>query len=153
MKPLIVLLASFGVITFGSRIFLKDWNLEFAGNLAMCLMLILTASGHLLFTKGMEKMVPPFIPFKTLVVYITGAAEIILGLALLLHATRFPAGIALIILFLLLLPANIYAAMNHLNMENPAQKGPGPAYLWFRIPLQALFIGWIFYFSIWGSII
>lgn len=75
-------------------------------------------------------------------------AEITLGLALLFSATRQPAAIALIVLFCLMLPANIYAAMNHINYETGENNGKRPAYLWFRIPLQLFFIAWIGYFSL-----
>ncbi len=148
MKPLVVLLSVFVAGSVISRIVLKDWNLPFAGNLAMCLMLMLTASGHILFTKGMAMMLPPFVPFKNLIIYLTGIAEVILGLALLFPSVRGLAGLSLIVFFILLLPANIYAAIKHLDLEQAAYAGPGPRYLLFRIPLQLLFIGWVAYFSI-----
>ena len=58
MKPLIILLACFTATTLISRLFFNNWNLPFAGNLAMCAMLFLTAAGHVLFTKGMILMIP-----------------------------------------------------------------------------------------------
>jgi uncharacterized membrane protein len=148
MKPLIVLLSVFVVSTVIFRIVGKDWNLSFSGNLAMFLMLMLTASGHILFTRGMTMMLPPFIPFKTPVIYLTGIAEVLLGAALLFPSFRHIAGIALIVFFILLLPANIYAAFRHVDIEQATYTGPGLAYLWFRIPLQLLFIGWLVYFSL-----
>jgi uncharacterized membrane protein len=148
MKPLIVLIASFIATTFISRLILNDWNFAFAGNLAMCLMLFLTASGHVLFTKGMAMMIPPIIPWRTFMIYLTGFAELALGVGLLFHSSRHLSGIGLIALFVLLLPANIYAATKHLNLEKATYSGPGPGYLWFRVPLQLLFIGWVIYFSL-----
>jgi uncharacterized membrane protein len=148
MKPLIVLIASFAATTLISRLCLNHWNVNFAGNLAMCLMLFLTASGHILFTKGMTMMIPPIVPLKTFLVYLTGVAELALGIGLLFHSSRHVSGAILIAFFVLLLPANIYAAQRHLNLEKATYSGPGPAYLWFRIPLQLLFIGWVIYFSI-----
>ncbi|MES2428861.1 MAG: hypothetical protein V4560_17900 [Bacteroidota bacterium] len=148
MKPLIVLIAVFIIATIVSRLFLNDWNLPLAGNIAMCFMLFLTASGHVLFTKGMEMMLPTFVPFKTFVIYFTGIAEVLLGIALLISPLRSLAGVALLILFGLMLPANIYAAMKHIDIEKATYTGPGLGYLWFRIPLQILFIAWVFYFSI-----
>ncbi|MFD2865457.1 DoxX family protein [Mucilaginibacter antarcticus] len=144
MKPTITLLAAFTILTLLSRLFFKDWNLLIAGNLSMCLMLFLTASGHFLFTKGMTMMIPPIIPCKTLLVYLSGLAEVVLGIAILFQSTRFLAGVALIILFLLLLPANIFAAFKHLNIEKGSYTGPGLAYLWFRVPLQLFFILWVY---------
>ena len=151
MKPLIVLLATFTATVFISSTFFGNWNLPFAGNLAMCLMLFLTASGHVLFTKGMTMMIPPPIPFKTFLIYFTGIAEVLLGLALLFPTLRPISGVALIVFFVLLLPANIYAAVKRVDIEKGTYAGPGPKYLWFRVPLQLLFIGWVIFFSITGS--
>jgi uncharacterized membrane protein len=111
-------------------------------------MLFLTASGHFLFTKGMTMMVPPFMPYKTFLVYLTGVAELALGIGLLFHSSRHLAGILLIAMFAFLLPANIYAASKRLNYQKADHTGAGLSYLWFRVPLQLLFFGWLIYFSL-----
>ena len=54
----------------------------------------------------------------------------------------------MIVLLCLMLPANIHAAMRHLNYETGETNGHGPKYLWFRIPLQLFFIAWIGYFAL-----
>lgn len=95
----------------------------------------------------MVMMLPPAIPFKLAVVYLSGVVEIVLGIMLLFPAGRSIAGYMLIFLFIVMLPANIYAAMIHLNMEKANLEGPGVEYLYFRLPLQVLFIGWVLYFS------
>ncbi len=148
MKPFYLLLAVFVLSTSIAKLTTGSWNLPFGGNLAMALMLCFTALGHFLFTKGMILMVPGFIPFKRELIYLTGIAEIILGIALLFPSVRAYAGVALIIFLLLMLPANIYAAVNHVNYEKASFDGPGLSYLWIRIPLQAIFIAWLYYFSI-----
>jgi len=147
MKPLIVLLVTFLLSLIIARLSTGEWSLLFAGNVAMCCMLLLTAFGHFKFTNGMVMMLPPVIPFKTVVVYISGIMEIILGIMLLFPPTRNIAGNLLIILFIVLLPANIYAASINLNIEMANHEGPGYGYLYFRVPLQLLFIGWVLYFS------
>lgn len=149
MKPLIVLPGVFTIALLIARFTTGSWHLLFSGNLAMCLMLFLTAAGHFMFTKGMMLMIPSFLPYKAALVYLTGVLEILLGAALLVPALRVPAGYILILFFALLLPCNIYAAMQHLNMEKAAYDGPGPRYLWFRVPLQLLFTGWVYYFSVY----
>jgi len=148
MKPLIVLIAVFVSSTIISKLIMGDWKLIYSGNLAMFAMLILTSIGHFMFTKGMVLMMPNIIPFKKEMVYGTGIAEILLGLALLFPQTRYRAGIALIILFILMTPANIHAAVKHINLEKASFDGNGPRYLWFRIPLQILFIAWVWYFAL-----
>jgi uncharacterized membrane protein len=148
MKPFALLVIVFGITSAISKFAIGNWNMHFAGNLAMFLMLCLTASGHFMFKKGMALMIPPVIPFKTQLVFITGIAEIILGLCLLFPTIRVDAGYALIIFFLLILPANIYSAIKHINIEKGTYDGPGLTHLWFRIPLQLFFIAWIYYFSV-----
>lgn len=148
MKPFALLLIAFAIASLISKFAAGNWHLPFAGNLAMFLMLCLTASGHFMFKKGMALMIPPFLPFKARLVSLTGIIEIILGLCLLIPAARVDAGYALIVFFLLILPANVYAAIKHINIEKGTYDGPGIPYLWFRIPLQLFFIAWIYYFSV-----
>ena len=148
MKPLVVLLIVGLLSAAIAKLTTGDWRPTLAANIGMCVMLLFTALGHFKFTKGMVAMIPRPIPFKKPLVHATGIAEIALGLALLFPATRQIAAIALIALFCLMLPANIYAAKNHINYETGETNGKGLAYLWFRIPLQLFFIAWIGYFSL-----
>ena len=148
MKVLLVLIISFILTTVISRLFVDDWNIMLSGNVAMMLMLWFTSLGHFMFTKGMVMMMPSFIPFKGALVYLTGIMEIVLGALLVVNATRHIAGIILLVMFVVMLPANINAAIKHVNFEKATYDGSGTGYLWFRIPLQILFIAWILYFSI-----
>lgn len=147
MKPLIVLLIVFVISLITLRIIKATYEVAQSGVIAMSMMLIFTAIGHFAFTKGMSMMLPKFIPFKVSIVYLTGVFEIVLAIGLLVPKFRYITGWALIVFLLLLLPANIYAAINHVNIQKGTFDGNGPAYLWFRIPLQILFIAWA-YFSV-----
>jgi uncharacterized membrane protein len=148
MKVLLILICFFCISAVASKIFSNSWSLRFSGNLAMCAMLCFTAMGHFLFTKGMALMIPDWIPFKISIVYLTGIIEILLGIGLLFPHLRFVFGLITIAFFLLIIPANIHATFKHLNFETATFDGKGPSYLWFRIPLQAIFIGWVIFFSI-----
>ncbi|WPV02512.1 hypothetical protein SNE26_12055 [Mucilaginibacter sp. cycad4] len=148
MKVLLVLIISFILTAMVSRLFMGDWNLMLCGNVAMMLMLWFASLGHFMFTKGMVMMMPTFIPFKGTLVYLTGVMEIVLGPLLIINATRHIAGIILLIMFVIMLPANINAAIKHVDFEKATYNGSGTGYLWFRIPLQVLFIAWVLYFSI-----
>jgi len=111
---------------------------------ALGVMLVLTASAH--FVPGsvsampnhadLARIVPPFVPFPNAVVYATGVLEILGALGLVISATRGAAGLSLAALFVLLLPANIYAAVAGV----PFHDGQ-PSPLWLRIPEQMLYIG------------
>jgi uncharacterized membrane protein len=111
-------------------------------------MLIVTGIAHFAFTKGMTMMLPSFVPQKEIVIYATGVLEFAGAAGILLPGFRVRTGWLLIIFFILLLPANIYAAMNHINLKTATYDGDGPIYLWFRIPLQIFFIAWVYYATI-----
>lgn len=149
MAVIIVLLVSFLGSIGVSRLWIGDWNYIMSGNIAMCIMLLFTAMGHFKFPKGMAMMVPKFIPYKTELVYLTGFIEIVAGLALLFTQFRNVAGWYLILFFVAILPANIYAAMHRLDYQKGTYDGKGMPYLWFRVPMQIFLILWVWYFAIY----
>ncbi|AYF76137.1 hypothetical protein D7D52_22430 [Nocardia yunnanensis] len=80
-------------------------------------------------------MVPSFIPFPDFTVYATGVLEYLGALGLVLERFRRPAGLALALMFVLLLPANIHAAVDHISFH-----GDPATPLWFRVPEQLVYI-------------
>lgn len=148
MKVLIVLIATFFMGSVIAKIATDNWHFISNGNVAMCVMLCFASMGHFRFTNGMTLMMPEFIPFKKKVVYFTGMAEIALGVGLLFPSLRYIFGIIVVIFFILILPANINAAIKHVNLEAASYEGKGTSYLWFRIPMQVFFIIWVIYFSL-----
>ncbi|MFD7153157.1 hypothetical protein ACFV9C_01075 [Kribbella sp. NPDC059898] len=83
----------------------------------------------------MVRMVPPFLPYADALVYLTGVLELLGAAGLVITATRKPGGYALAALFVGLLPANIYAAIDHVPFAGaPAEP------LWQRIPEQILYL-------------
>jgi uncharacterized membrane protein len=148
MKPLFVLLGAFIISLLVTKLFTKTFDYPLSGRIAMAVMLVFTAIGHFAFTKGMMMMLPDFIPYKTEVIYLTGVIEIIAAVGLLIPNFRVWTGWALILFFILLLPGNIKAAIDHIDFEKGTFDGNGPDYLWFRIPLQILFIVWTYFSAI-----
>lgn len=144
MKPLIVLLLSFAISIFVIKIIKKEYDFALSARIAMSIMLLFTAIGHFVFTKGMSMMIPEFIPFRESVVYLSGIFEILLALGLLIPKFQTVSGWALIVFLLLMLPANVYASVNNVNYQKGTFDGNGLIYLWFRIPLQILFIVWTY---------
>lgn len=148
MKPLIILLSSFLISLIVIKITNKEYNFALSGRIAMSIMLLFTAIGHFVFTKGMSMMIPKFIPYKETFVHLTGIFEILLAISLLIPRLKYISGWTLIIFLLLMLPANIYASINNINYQKGTFDGNGLAYLWFRIPLQFLFIIWTYFSAI-----
>lgn len=144
MKPLFVLIISFLLATVFVKLIKKEYNFAFAARIGMALMLCFTAIGHFAFTKGMSMMIPPVVPFKMSLVYLTGVLEVALGIGLLVPRFQVLSGWVLIIFLVLMLPGNVYAAIHNVNYQKGSFDGPGLSYLWFRVPLQLLFIGWTY---------
>lgn len=144
MKPLIVLVAVFAVAIVVLRVVNGQFEFAFAARVGMASMLVFTAIGHFTFTNGMAMMIPPVIPFKKFMVYLTGVFEIVAAVGLSLSQYYRMTGWVLIGFFIIMLPANIYAAVKNVNYEKGTYDGPGLKYLWFRVPLQILFIGWVY---------
>lgn len=144
MKPLILLIVVFLVAALVIRLATPATDFALAARIAMAAMLLFTAMGHFMFTKGMTMMLPASIPFKTAIVYVTGILEIVGAVGLLIPSVRTGVACALIVFFILLLPANIYAAILHIDYEKGTYAGKGLSYLWFRVPLQILFIAWVY---------
>jgi len=148
MKPFFILLSSFCLALIGTKIFYHNWNVFFAGNLAMAVMLLFTAIGHFVFSKGMMMMLPDFIPFKKIIVYFSGLIEIVAAIGLLIPLYRYITSVLLILFFICILPANIHAALKKIDYQKGTYEGSGINYLWFRIPLQIFFIAWVWFFGI-----
>ena len=144
MKPLIVLLLSFTISAFVIKMIKKEFDIALSARIAMSIMLVFTAIGHFVFTKGMSMMIPNFMPYKDALVFLTGVFELLLAIGLLIPKLIIITGWTLIVFLFLMIPANIYASMNNVNYQKGTFDGNGLVYLWFRIPLQFLFIGWVY---------
>ena len=144
MAPLIVLLITFVIALFTIRLTRKHYDIALAARIALSVMLLFTAIGHFAYTKGMAMMLPPFIPYKTQMVYFTGIVEILAAIGLQVPKFRVLAAWLLILFFILVLPANIYAAIHQIDYQKGNNEGKGTGYLWFRVPLQILFIVWTY---------
>ena len=148
MKPFIVLLSVFALSLVSARILRGNFECAWSARAAMSVMLMFTAVAHFIFTEGMAMMLPDFIPRKTEIVYLTGAIEIAAAIGLLIPGLRVVTAWLLILFFILILPANICATIKNVDYQKATLDGNGLSYLWFRIPLQGLYIVWTYLSSI-----
>ena len=148
MKLLVFLLIVFAIALLAIKIIFHKYEIALSARIAMSAMLVVTAIGHFAYTRGMTLMIPGFIPFKTEIVYLTGIIEIMAAIGLLIPQFRILTAWLLILFFVLLLPANIKAAIEHVDFEKGTYDGKGLNYLWTRIPLQIIFILWTYLSSI-----
>ena len=147
MKPLFVLVGTFGIALL-ITIFTGGIDYTLSGRIAMAVMLAFTALGHFLYARGMAMMLPDAIPFRKGLVYLTGLIEVAAAIGLLIPGMETTTGWLLILFFVLMLPANIYAAIKRVDYQKATYEGPGRNYLWFRVPLQVLFILWTYFSAI-----
>ncbi|MEU8206530.1 hypothetical protein [Streptosporangium sp. NPDC049046] len=124
----------------GTRRF-ATWPVSAAHGMAA--MLVVTATAHFVPAEvtfmpnhaDLVRMVPPIVPFPGAVVYATGVLELLGAAGLVVAATRRAAGIGLAALYVLLLPANVYAAVADVPFN-----GDEATPLWLRVPQQVLYI-------------
>ena len=90
---------------------------------------------HFINSGWFMQIMPPYLPYHQILVYLSGAFEIIFGIMLIFEKTRFLAGWGLILLLIAVFPANIYLAQT-----NGAVMNTSPALAWGRLPFQAVFI-------------
>tara|TARA_B100001248_G_scaffold248033_1_gene219981 strand:- start:530 stop:898 length:369 start_codon:yes stop_codon:yes gene_type:complete len=91
---------------------------------------------HFTNTNWFLQIVPPYLPLKLELVYVSGFFEIIFGLMLVLPSWRYYAGWGLVLLLIAVYPANIYLAQT-----NGAAMNTSALVAWGRLPFQFLFIG------------
>ena len=108
----------------------------------MSLFYIMAGTNHFINPDWYVRIVPPILPFKTAIVYISGILEIILGFLLIFPKTRFIAGWGLIILLVAVYPANIYVALT-----NGEAMDITPLIAWGRLPFQFVLIGLAYWHS------
>ncbi len=148
MKPLFILLITFVLSILISRLIFGQFDFKLSGKIALDVMLIFTAIGHFILTKGMTMMLPDFVPFRTELIYLTGILEIAAAVGIFFPSLRWITGCCLILFFILILPSNIYAAWKGIDYQTGNLGGNGLSYLWFRIPFQVLLIAWTYFFVV-----
>lgn len=99
---------------------------------------------HFMMPKAFARAVPPQLPRPVALVYLSGIAEIGLGLGMLFDRTRRPAAYGITALLIAVFPANLYMAVSDpFDEEIPDRLQPiADAGAWLRLPLQLVLIAW-----------
>ena len=119
----------------------KPVNRAVGAVMGLSAVFMFTGVGHFVRTGPMAEMLPPWIPYRVVLIYLTGLLEFALALALLLPRLRRLAGRACIAVLVLFFPVNVYAAINQVGMGGHLW---GPVYLLIRGPLQVILIIWAY---------
>ncbi len=88
------------------------------------------------------QLMPPYLPWHLALVYISGVAEIVLGVGVLIPAFRVWAAWGLIALLVAVFPANLHVAINEISIN-----GADVVWNWVRLPFQGLFIAWAWWYT------
>ena len=95
---------------------------------------------HFVWPAPFVRIVPPYLPAPRMLVYVSGAAEVLGAVGVLWPPTRPYAGWGLILLLIAVFPANLHMALH------PSDFPRIPAWgLYLRLPLQAVLIGWVYW--------
>ncbi|MCA1707703.1 MAG: DoxX family membrane protein [Actinobacteria bacterium] len=103
---------------------------------------VMTLAGinHFVMPGTYERIIPAGLPAPRMLVYVSGVVEIVGALGTMHPRTRRRAGWLLVATLVAVFPANVYMALN--ADDFPGVPG-GQAALIVRLPLQVLFIYWV----------
>ncbi len=101
------------------------------------LLFLAAGATHFLRPAGFVAIVPPYLPAPLLLVYLSGACELLLGGAVLLPRWQPLAAWGLVAYLVAVFPANVQMAL-HPGLH-PAWT---PFLRWARLPVQGLLIAW-----------
>lgn len=96
---------------------------------------------HFVRPKPYMSIMPPYLPAHKELVFLSGLAELLLGLALLVPSFRTWAAWGIIALLIAVFPANVYMATGEKFQTISAW------IRWGRLPLQAVLIWWAYQYT------
>ena len=139
MAPLIALLTVFSITSIAARLGARRLGWVLRLRIAGAAMFFLTASAHWgSMRPDLVRMVPDIFPNPELLVTLTGIAEILGAVGLLVPRLAPVAASGLVLLMLAMFPANVRAAQEGLTIGGSAVWGVVPRGL-----LQLFFIAWM----------
>jgi uncharacterized membrane protein len=108
----------------------------------MTALYILAGLNHFIHPEFYLKIMPPWLPYHKGLVLISGVAEVLFALLLILPSARRTGAWLIILLLIAVFPANIQMMLNYQQENNPL--------LWIaiaRLPLQLVLIWWAYRFT------
>jgi len=142
---LVLMVAPFAIARIWSLITRREVDLRAAAAVGLTVLFVFTGVGHFIQTEPMSQMLPPWVPERVLLVYLTGVLEFAIAVGFMLRRSRQLTGWVAATILVLFFPANIYAALNQIPMGGHEW---GPVYLLIRAPLQLAIVLWVYWFTI-----
>ena len=103
---------------------------------------MIAGANHFVNTPFYVSIMPPYLPWHTALVYVSGAAELVLGAMLCTRTRERLAAWGLIALVIAVTPANL-----HMAFHTELYSQYNPVVLWLRLPLQGALIAWVYCFT------
>lgn len=111
----------------------------------MALVYVLAGANHFISPDFYLPIMPPWLPAHQQLVFLSGVAEVVLGIAILVPKLQRPAAWGVIALLVAVFPANIHMAVHEIA---PMGLTSPPVWVfWARLPLQGLLIGWAWWYT------
>jgi uncharacterized membrane protein len=111
---------------------------------------VVAGLSHFLAPRVYEQVVPPAFPRPLALVYLSGLAEVGLGVGVLFERTRRVSAWGLVALLVAVFPANVHmATSDDLRLAGVPDRlrDPPDAALWARLPLQAVLVAWALWYT------
>jgi len=108
---------------------------------------------HFLAPDAFARAVPPEFPRPCALVYLSGIAEVSLGVGMQFDRTRRASAWGIVTLLVAVFPANVYMATDDVAAEFVPDRlaGLARAAAWVRLPLQAVLVLWAWWHTLPGS--
>jgi uncharacterized membrane protein len=119
-------------------------SLRYLGVGLMALLLLSSGTMHFLRPAMFVQIVPPVVPWPWAAVYVSGAAEVLLGIGLLVPRFSRLSALGVVLLLIAVFPANLYHWLGNVAVDGATMPG------WYhlvRLPMQGLLIVWAFWLS------
>ena len=110
---------------------------DMRGTIATTIMFFIAGLAHFIAPKKLVAMMPAKLPCKPFLNYFTGACEMLFAVGILLPRTYVVSGWGLIVLLVLMFPANVYIAVKNSSLYNIS-----------RLFFQPVYIAWVWWFCL-----
>jgi uncharacterized membrane protein len=97
------------------------------------------------------EIMPPYLAWHAELVFLSGVAEVVLGVAVLVPRTRRLAAWGIIALLIAVFPANLHMAVSQIRPEHApefmTQSMNDPLMVWWRLPMQGVLALWAWWYT------
>lgn len=121
--PLVMLALMIGPFLAGlvhSAVTQRVFDARATAAIGLALLFTFTGIGHFIQTEPMTRMLPPWVPARMALIFMTGVLEVAMAVGFVLSKTRRLTGLVAAALLIVFFPANVHAAMNYVPLGGHA---------------------------------